>query len=361
MAKGVEDTAFYCYNRLIALNEVGADPGRNDGTSVADFHAYNARMQATHPMTMTTLSTHDTKRSRRRARAPRRALTEIPREFLQALRRWSRMNAKLRSGSFPDRNTEYFYYQTLIGAWPITPDRLQDLHAEGDPRGQAANLLDRQQQGPFEDALNSFIDATLARQGLPLGPRTDRRPDHAMPAGSTPSPRRCSSTPPRVCPTSTRAPNSGTSASSIRITAGPSTTISAARFYAETPGTPIASHPRAHPTRVFPSCGPSTRALHLRKRAPGLVRPGRGLSPAARESPAAAASTSLRMHFLVAASGRHRRPQALAHAQRPVGPTDTSVTLPEGDWVNRLTGAQFPGGVTLASRPLLQQLLQLHF
>src|SRR5260370_459461 len=62
MAKGVEDTAFYCYNRLTGMNEVGSDPGRN-GLSVGEFHAYCAKMQQTHPLTMTTLSTHDTKRS----------------------------------------------------------------------------------------------------------------------------------------------------------------------------------------------------------------------------------------------------------------------------------------------------------
>ena len=68
MAKGVEDTAFYCFNRLTGMNEVGSDPGR-DGLSVAEFHAYCVKMQATHPATLTTLSTHDTKRSRRCAGA----------------------------------------------------------------------------------------------------------------------------------------------------------------------------------------------------------------------------------------------------------------------------------------------------
>ena len=64
MAKGIEDTAFYCYNRLVAMCEVGGDPGSN-GISVKELHAYNAKMQATHPHTMLALSTHDTKRSRR--------------------------------------------------------------------------------------------------------------------------------------------------------------------------------------------------------------------------------------------------------------------------------------------------------
>ncbi len=159
MAKGVEDTAFYCYNRLIGMNEVGADPGK-DGTSLPDFHSYNRTMQATHPRTMTTLSTHDTKRSDD-VRARLAVLTEIPREFRQALRRWSRLNAKLRTGQYPDRNTEYFYYQTLIGAWPITPDRLHAYmqKATREAKQQTTWMANNKE---FEDALNSFIDATLA-------------------------------------------------------------------------------------------------------------------------------------------------------------------------------------------------------
>ncbi len=158
MAKGVEDTAFYCYNRLIAMNEVGADPAHN-GTSVADFHSYNQIIQATHPSTMTTLSTHDTKRADD-VRARLVVLTEIPREFRQALRRWSRMNAKLRTGALPDRNTEYFYYQTLIGAWPITADRLHQYmqKATREAKQQTSWVSNNTE---FEDALNSFIDATL--------------------------------------------------------------------------------------------------------------------------------------------------------------------------------------------------------
>lgn len=159
MAKGVEDTAFYCYDRLISMNEVGADPG-NNGTSVPDFHAYNAKIQATHPLTMTTLSTHDTKRADD-VRARLAVLTEIPRDFRQALRRWSRMNAKLRTGSYPDRNTEYFFYQTLLGAWPITADRLHAYMQKATREAKQQTTWTANNKD-FEDALNSFIDATLA-------------------------------------------------------------------------------------------------------------------------------------------------------------------------------------------------------
>ena len=161
MAKGVEDTAFYRYNRLVAMCEVGGDPGR-DGITIDDFHAYNARMQQTHPATMTTLSTHDTKRADD-VRARLAVLTEMPREFRQALRGWSRMNRRLRTGDLPDRNTECFYYQTLIGAWPITPERMRAYmeKAMREAKQQTSWVASNKE---YEDALNSFIDATLGSE-----------------------------------------------------------------------------------------------------------------------------------------------------------------------------------------------------
>ena len=166
MAKGVEDTAFYCFNRLIGLNEVGSDPGR-DGFSLADFHGFCYKMHATRPLTMTTLSTHDTKRSDD-VRARLAVLSEIPGRFRAAIQRWSRINSEFRvkasSGiDFPDRNTEYFYYQTLIGAWPLQLDRAQAymLKAVRESKQQTSWVANSKN---FEDALRSFIEKTLAHQ-----------------------------------------------------------------------------------------------------------------------------------------------------------------------------------------------------
>jgi len=166
MAKGVEDTAFYCFNRLGAMNEVGGDPA-SDGISVDDFHAYNQKMQATHPYTMVTLSTHDTKRSDD-VRARMAVLSEVPEAFAEAMRRWSQMAQELRSALFAkapagdplDRNTEYLFYQTVVGAWPITPARLKDymLKAAREAKQRTswtANNLE------FESALEAFVDAAL--------------------------------------------------------------------------------------------------------------------------------------------------------------------------------------------------------
>lgn len=163
MAKGVEDTAFYCYNRLMGMNEVGADPGR-DGVSVAEFHAYCAKMQETHPCTMTTLSTHDTKRSDD-VRARLAALSEIPDRFAAAVQRWSRMNnlfklARRDTYALPDRNTEWMYYQTLIGAWPISADRMQAYMSKAvrEAKQQTSWVANNNE---FEDALKTFIECTL--------------------------------------------------------------------------------------------------------------------------------------------------------------------------------------------------------
>ncbi len=164
MAKGVEDTALYCYDRQIGMNEVGGDPARN-GVSVEEFHAYCGRMQSTYPLTMTTLSTHDTKRSDD-VRARLAVLTEVPDRFSSALRRWSRMNAELRGVQgdgtpMIDRNTEYFFYQTLIGAWPIDADRLTAYMVKATREAkQRTSWVSNNKQ--FEDALNHLVAGTLA-------------------------------------------------------------------------------------------------------------------------------------------------------------------------------------------------------
>ena len=159
MAKGVEDTAFYCFNRLTSLCEVGADPGRN-GISIAGFHAYNEHMQATRPSTMTTLSTHDTKRADD-VRARLAVLSEIPDAFAETIHRWNFSNRGYFTGEYPDPNTEYFLYQTLIGAWPITADRTKAYmqKAMREAKQQTTWVANNK---PYENALNHFIDRLFA-------------------------------------------------------------------------------------------------------------------------------------------------------------------------------------------------------
>ncbi len=122
MAKGVEDTAFYRFHRLIALNEVGGAPDRF-GCSATEFHEACAATQAHYPQTLLATSTHDTKRSED-VRARLAVLSEIPGRWAETVRRWATHNEQYRSADIPDRNTEYLLYQTLVGAWPIGADRL---------------------------------------------------------------------------------------------------------------------------------------------------------------------------------------------------------------------------------------------
>ena len=119
MAKGVEDTAFYRYHRLISLNEVGGDPSRF-GRSVDEFHRLTAASARSWPNAMNTLSTHDTKRSAD-VRARLNVLSEIPSEWSTAVERLAELATPHRS--FDDLNAEYLLYQTLVGAWPIDAER----------------------------------------------------------------------------------------------------------------------------------------------------------------------------------------------------------------------------------------------
>lgn len=120
-AKGIEDTAFYRYLPLIALNEVGGNPGYWR-TSDAEIHAaFATRLQAS-PHTLSASTTHDTKRGED-ARARLYALSEVPEAFAAAARKWFAMNHRFKGtvddAPAPDSSEEYLLYQTLVGAWPL--------------------------------------------------------------------------------------------------------------------------------------------------------------------------------------------------------------------------------------------------
>ena len=120
-AKGVEDTAFYRYHRLVSLNEVGGEPERF-GIPVEEFHKQCQLRQERWPAGMSASSTHDTKRSED-VRARIHVLSEMPGSWRAAASRWHRWNRRhlgeVDGQSAPDRNDEYLLYQTLIGAWPL--------------------------------------------------------------------------------------------------------------------------------------------------------------------------------------------------------------------------------------------------
>ena len=154
MAKGVEDTAFYCFNRLVALNEVGGDPGRF-GFSPDDFHKACAETQVEWPRSMLASSTHDTKRSED-MRARLHLLSEIPERWREAVERWTELNERYRSGGFPDRNAEYLLYQTLVGTWPIETERVV-AYMEKASREAKMHTSWTHPKADYETALREFV------------------------------------------------------------------------------------------------------------------------------------------------------------------------------------------------------------
>jgi len=159
MAKGVEDTTFFCLNFFASLNEVGGDPGRF-GVNVADFHKFCHRLEERGGSSMLCSSTHDTKRSED-VRARLNVLSEIPEEWSQAVSRWSKMNQRHRKNHFPDRNAEYLLYQTLVGAWPISLERiLAYVEKASCEAKQHTDWNHRNTQ--YDEALKAFVTNALA-------------------------------------------------------------------------------------------------------------------------------------------------------------------------------------------------------
>ncbi|HET8824506.1 MAG TPA: malto-oligosyltrehalose synthase [Terriglobales bacterium] len=126
MAKGLEDTSFYRYNRLVSLNDVGGDPTRF-GITAEEFHAEMQQRAARWPHSMLSGSTHDSKRSED-VRARINVLSEMPDEWTAQVFRWRELNQKFKvressgasfASEVPSANDEYLFYQTLIGAWPL--------------------------------------------------------------------------------------------------------------------------------------------------------------------------------------------------------------------------------------------------
>lgn len=169
MAKAVEDTLFYTYNRFLALNEVGSEPGRF-GVAVDRFHDFNHRRLETFPHSLSATSSHDTKRGED-VRARLAVLSEIPREWREGVRVWKRLNGKKKRavGGFPapDANEEYFLYQTLIGAYPFDPqgmdsfrERIRDHMVKAIREAKVhSDWLNPDEE--YEAAVKGFVDMIL--------------------------------------------------------------------------------------------------------------------------------------------------------------------------------------------------------
>lgn len=158
-AKGVEDTAFYRSFRLSAMNEVGGDPG-HFGTRLTEFHEACAAVEQHWPATMLATSTHDAKRGED-VRARLCLLSEIPEPWQAAALAWQEHNRTRHSRIGPDANTEYLFYQTLVGAWPISEERMQAYLLKA-VREAKAHTSWRTPNAAYEHALRRFVAAAMA-------------------------------------------------------------------------------------------------------------------------------------------------------------------------------------------------------
>ncbi len=157
-AKGVEDTAFYRWNRLVALNEVGGDPARFS-ISVEQFHRANLERGERFPLHLLSTMTHDTKRSAD-TRARIGVLASVADEWCERVRRWHEL-----TGGSEDPNEEYLVYQTLIGAWPIDQARLEQ-YLEKALREAKVNTTWVEQNLEWEDAVKSWATGLLAHEAF---------------------------------------------------------------------------------------------------------------------------------------------------------------------------------------------------
>ncbi len=158
MAKGLEDTVFYNYNRLVALNEVGGEPSRF-GIAPAKFHEDCVAMAGRWGESMTTTTTHDTKRSED-VRARISLLSEIPEAWGEAVTRWSQLNAQHQRGEHPDKNAEYLLYQILVGAWPIDVERATAFMAKATSEAKVHTSWTEPNE-EYVEAVKNFVAGIL--------------------------------------------------------------------------------------------------------------------------------------------------------------------------------------------------------
>lgn len=174
MAKAVEDTAFYRYVRFVSLNEVGSEPNRF-GISPDSFHESARERLSRFPSSMISTATHDHKRGED-VRARLNVLSEIPAEWARRVRRWARLNVRLRRGvegrRAPNPSDEYLFYQTIVGAWPFELSPPDFAGLERVRERVRAYMLKAARESKvrtswaaphveYEKALDAFVEATL--------------------------------------------------------------------------------------------------------------------------------------------------------------------------------------------------------
>jgi (1->4)-alpha-D-glucan 1-alpha-D-glucosylmutase len=161
MAKGLEDTAFYVHNPLVSINEVGGGSnGPDTYFGVEQFHRRNLARHTRWPHTMNATSTHDTKRSED-ARTRINVLSEVPDEWARCLRRWRRMNPI----TAPDANEQALIYQSMLGAWPIEPERLKQYVTKALREAKTHTSWTDLNEG-YEKSVLCFVDSLYGNEAF---------------------------------------------------------------------------------------------------------------------------------------------------------------------------------------------------
>jgi (1->4)-alpha-D-glucan 1-alpha-D-glucosylmutase len=170
MAKGIEDTLLYSFNRLLSLNEVGGNPS-HFGISVEQFHEFNRQKVNRWQHSMNATATHDTKRGED-MRARLNVLSELPDKWIDRVKVWADLNTdkkpKIAGKAVPNRNDEYFLYQTLLGAFPLLDSEFDEFidrikaYTIKSVREAKVHTAWLRPDSDYEDGYLAFIDAILA-------------------------------------------------------------------------------------------------------------------------------------------------------------------------------------------------------
>ncbi len=165
MAKGMEDTLMYTYNRFINHNEVGDSPA-SFGINADEYHQLMLERQKSWPLSMNSTSTHDTKRGED-VRARLNVLTDLSELWIEKVKEWTEINSTLKVNNAPDENDEYFIYQTIIGAHPMPGEdeddfcnRLQEYLVKGLREAKRKSNWAEPNED-YEEATKNFVKALL--------------------------------------------------------------------------------------------------------------------------------------------------------------------------------------------------------
>jgi (1->4)-alpha-D-glucan 1-alpha-D-glucosylmutase len=336
MAKGAEDTAFYTYNRLVALNEVGGDTSRV-GVSPTEFHAEARRIAERWPRTMNATSTHDAKRGED-VRLRIAALSEIAGAWASTVRGWRTRNAGYRTGDWPDANTEYLLYQTIVGASPIAPDRLATYLTKAMREAKVHTSWAAPNEA-YEAAVQAFAAAILADPAFCADLAAFLRPIVRAARLSSLSQTLVKITAPGV-------PDfyQGTELWDVSLVDPDNRRAvdydARRRLLAETAGL----GPGAVLERMddgAPKLWLIRRALDVRRERPSLFGPGADYRPLEAQGPRA---TNV-LAFVRGGGAVTVAPRLLLGLGDPPDWRDTQLELPPGAWRNALTGARVAGGM----------------